>query len=319
MTSSQENNPGICPKCNSPLVAGMKFCESCGAKVEPLPVCEQCGAPLLPNVKFCESCGKPVAREAAPKVSAAHPAPAPAAAQAPPEVIPPVAAPTPVKVKKLEPQPEPSAAASEKTPDKKTPERLKETVQKTPEKAPASNTQTMVIAGVVGLIIVAALAYFVLLPMLSGSGTASSGNIGSVSGASPTPTTAVSGTPAKSSVTSSAATAQSSASASFVTEPTQIPPPNLLVTYQAERDPITGLVTITFTGGSGKNGVSDVSIKLSRSDGQVLTQSFTPQQIGNFATLQGTKMTDRIEVIANYYNGDKYRIIDQLFEYKKRF
>jgi len=319
MTPSQENNSGTCPKCNSPIASGMKFCESCGAKVEPLPVCGQCGAPLLPNVKFCESCGKPVAREAAPKVSAALLAPTPAAAQAPPAAKPPVAAPAPAEVKKPEPQPEPAAAAIEKNPDKKTPEKQKETVQKTSGKAPTSNTQTLVIAGVVGLIIVAALAFFVLLPMLSGSGTARGGGSVSSFEANPILTTVAPGTPAKSSATSPATTTQSSASASFVTEPTQIPPPNLLVTYQAERDPITGLVTITFTGGPGKNGVSDVSIKLSRSDGQVLTQSFTPQQIGNFATLQGTKMTDRIEVIANYYNGDKYRIIDQLFEYKKRF
>ena len=319
MTPSQGNNPGTCPKCNSPLVAGMKFCESCGAKVDPLPVCGQCGAPLLPNVKFCESCGKPIAREAAPKVSAVPPAPAPAAAPVTPAAKPPEVAPAPAEVKTPAPQPEPAATAIEKTPDKKTPEKQKETAQKTTEKAPVYNTQTLVIAGVVGLVIVAALAYFVLLPMLSGSGTASSGNIGSVSGASPTPATAVSGTPVKSSATSSAATAQSSASASFVPEPTQVPPTNLLVTYQAERDPITGLVTVTFTGGPGKNGVSNLFIQLTRSDGQVLTQSFKPQQIGSFTTLQGTKMTDRIEVIANYYNGDKYRIIDQLFEYKKRF
>lgn len=319
MTPSQENNSGTCPKCNSPIASGMKFCESCGAKVEPLPVCGQCGAPLLPNVKFCESCGKPVAREAAPKVSAAPLAPTPAVVLTTPAVKTTTAAPAPAEVKKPEPQPEPSAAAIEKNPDKKTPEKQKETAQKTPVKGPASNTQTLVIAGVVGLIIVAALAYFVLLPMLSGPGTTSGGKPGSVSGVSPTQTTAVSGTPAKSSATSSAATTQSSASASFVPEPTQIPPPNLLVTYQAERDPITGLVTITFTGGPGKNGISDISIRLTRSDGQVLTESFTPQQVGNFATLQGTKMTDRIEVIANYYNGEKYRIIDQLFEYKKRF
>jgi hypothetical protein len=241
MTPSQENNPGICPRCNSPLSAGAKFCESCGK---------------------------------------------------------PVAAPAPVEVKTPAPQPKPAAAASEKTPDKKTPERSNETAKKIPDKAPASNTQTLVIAGVVGLVIVVALAWFMLMPMLSGSGTTSGGAI-------PTPTTAVSGT-----------TAQSSASASFVPEPTQVPPTNLLITYQAERDPITGLVTVTFTGGPGKNGVSDLFIKLTRSDGQVLTQSFKPQQIGSFTTLQGTKMTDRIELIANYYNGDKYRIIDQLFEYK---
>jgi hypothetical protein len=212
-------------------------------------------------------------------------------------------------VKKPVPKPEPITVAKEKTPDKKTPENPKETVQKISETEPASRTRTLVIAGVVGLVIVAALAWFVLLPMLSGTGTASSG-------ASPAPAAAVSG--AQSSSASTTAPAQNAALASFVTEPTQVPPTNLLVTYQAERDPITGLVTVTFTGGPGKNGVSDVSITLTRSDGQVLTQTFTPQQIGSFTTLQGTRMTDRIEVIANYFNGAKYRIIDQLFEYKKR-
>jgi hypothetical protein len=217
-------------------------------------------------------------------------------------------APAPADVKEPTSKPELAAAAKEKGPDKKAPEKLKETVTKAPGKAaPASRTRTLVIVGVVGLVIVAALVYFVLLPMLSGSGTPGSGN-------SVTP-----GATLVPSAASTVAPVQSPASASFVPEPTQVPPTNLLVTYQAERDPITGLVTITFTGGAGQYGVSDVSIRLSRSDGEVLTQSFKPQQIGSFATLQGTKMTDRIEVIANYNNGDKYRIIDKLFEYKKRF
>ena len=175
---------------------------------------------------------------------------------------------------------------------------------KVPGKAgPVSQTQMIMIAGVVGLVIVAALAYFVLLPMFSGSGTPAAGT-----GASPA-----------SSAVSTDAPAQSSASASYVLEPTQVPPPNLLVYFQAERDPITGLVTVTFTGGAGQNGVSDASIRLTRSDGQVLTQILKPRQIGSFTTLQGTLMTDHIEVTANYYNGQKYRIIDKLFEYKKKF
>jgi hypothetical protein len=301
MTPSQGNNPGTCPKCNSPIASGMKFCESCGAKVEQPPVCGQCGAPLLSNVKFCESCGKPVAAQAAPLVSAVPPTPAPAAADVTPAAKSPAAASAPAEVKKPAPESEPAAAASAKVPDKKIPEKPKETGPKPPGKMPASRTQTMVIAGVVGLVIIVALAYFVLLPMLSGTGTASAGNIGPPSAASP------------------ATPAQNAVSASFVPEPTQVPPPTLLVTYEAARDPISGLVTVTFRGGTGQYGVSGVSIRLTRSDGQVLTQSFKPQQIGSFTTMQGTKMTDRIEVIANYYNGDKYRIIDQLFEYKKKF
>lgn len=309
MTPSQENNSGTCPKCNNPITSGMKFCETCGAKIETPTVCRQCGAPVPPNVKFCESCGKPVAHEAAQKVSAAPLAPAPAAAPVTPVEKPPVVAPAPAEVKTPAPQPEPAAAVIEKIPDKKTPERQKETAQNTSEKVPASNTQTMVIAGVVGLIIIAALAFFVLLPMLSGSGTASSG-------ATPNPTTAVSGTSAQSSTP-----AQNVASASFVLEPTQVPPAALFVTYQAERDPITGIVTVTFTGGQG-SAVRDVLIRLTLADGQVVMKTFKPTQIGSLDSLQGTtnsKGSDRIEVIANYYNGDKYRIIDKLFEYKKKF
>ena len=266
----------------------MKFCESCGAKVEQAPACEQCGAPLLPNAKFCESCGKLVAAQKAQPGSTIPPNPAIA------------------EVKKTTPPPEQAGTAKEKVPDIKTPEKLKDSVKKTSEKAPSSRTQTLVIAGVVGLVILAALAYFVVLPMLSGSGTPGVGTSVPVFGASPT--SAAAGSPA----------ASATVSASFVPEPTQVPPATLLVTYEAARDPITGLVTVTFRGGTGQYGVSDVAIRLTRSDGQVLTQNFKPQQIGSFITLPGTLMTDRIEVVAHYYNGDKYRIIDQLFEYKKR-
>lgn len=167
----------------------------------------------------------------------------------------------------------PVSAVKEKVPDKKVPEKTKETVQKSAPKQPASRTQTLVIAGVVGLVIVAALAYFVLLPMLSGTGTTSAATSGSPLTNIIPPAVAY-GTPVQGSVPSSTASGQSATSALFVTEPTQAVPTDLLVTYQAERDPITGIVTVTFTGGAGKNGVSDVFIRLTRSDGQVLTRSF---------------------------------------------
>jgi hypothetical protein len=318
MTPAQGNNLGTCPKCNSPINPGLKFCESCGAKVEQPAVCVQCGAPLLPNTKFCETCGKPVVT-AAPPVPAASLAPDPAVVSTPPAAEPPEAAPVPAEVKNSALKPEPAVEPKAKASEPKIPEKPKEPIQKTPAKAPASSTRTLVIAGVVGLVIVAALAWFVLLPMLSGTGTAGAGNGGPLSGVIPLTTTAASGIPYQGSAAPSVSPAQNAASASFILQPTQDPPTNLLVTYQADRDPITGLVTVTFTGGAGQHGVSDVSIRLSRSDGQVLTQSFKPQQIGSTTTLKGTLLTDRIEIIANYYNGEKYRIIDKLFEYKKKF
>ena len=46
-----------CPKCNSELRPGAKFCTKCGQKVEAAPMCPQCNAPLKPGAKFCTKCG----------------------------------------------------------------------------------------------------------------------------------------------------------------------------------------------------------------------------------------------------------------------
>lgn len=52
-----------CPKCNSTLREGAKFCSSCGtpvihvnASIDVL-LCSKCSAPLKPNAKFCAGCG----------------------------------------------------------------------------------------------------------------------------------------------------------------------------------------------------------------------------------------------------------------------
>ena len=62
----------ICNKCGSQIRDGVKFCPSCGNKIEAAPaggnpqgalVCS-CGNQLRPGAKFCNACGKKV--EAAP-------------------------------------------------------------------------------------------------------------------------------------------------------------------------------------------------------------------------------------------------------------
>ena len=52
----------ICPTCGKPVREGMKFCTSCGTRMqdEPAPVermCPACGKILAPNIKFCTGCG----------------------------------------------------------------------------------------------------------------------------------------------------------------------------------------------------------------------------------------------------------------------
>jgi len=47
-----------CPKCNSELRPGAKFCTKCGQKIEIGAVCPQCGTSLKPGAKFCTQCGQ---------------------------------------------------------------------------------------------------------------------------------------------------------------------------------------------------------------------------------------------------------------------
>lgn len=107
-------------------------------------------------------------------------------------------------------------------------------------------------------------------------------------------------------------------SVSLTPGPTQVPPDRFKVYFQAERDPTTRIVSVQFMGGQGQAGVRDVLVRLTRSDGQVLTGTFKPIQAGSGVDLQGTDKVDRVEVIAHYYTGDTYTIIDQTFEWKKQ-
>jgi hypothetical protein len=208
---------------------------------------------------------------------------------------------------KSPPVPPEPVVVPESVPAGKIPAGPEQISQKSPVQAPASGSRTLVIAGVVGLVILAALAFFVLLPMISGQGSGGTGNVLSPTVSPPLPSAAPTGS-----------SGQSPSVLSFEPRPTQMIPVNLVVTYQAERNPITGLVTVTFTGGPGLNGISQTLVTLTKSDGGIETKSFKPKQIGDSVTLQGTLKTDRIEVITNFYNGDTYRVIDRLFEYKKK-
>lgn len=73
--SVQTQSAGRCSHCGSALIAGAKFCRSCGESVSEQPFsarsqtpdvssCPECGAPLSGNAKFCSGCGARVAGEA---------------------------------------------------------------------------------------------------------------------------------------------------------------------------------------------------------------------------------------------------------------
>ena len=316
-------NPKNCQKCGSPVTPGMKFCESCGAKIEPLPSCTKCGAPLAPDLKFCESCGAPVS----PAAPVAAPVVAPPAAKAPetppvPEVKPMVEPPVKVEVKPVPASapekkpitPEPPAKVEEKTapapaPVKKVskPEKVTEVPTETSIKKPMSQT-TMIIAGVVVLALLGAAVFFVVLPMLSGPGTPSSAQ-------QPQTTSG----PGSSSVAPATPGATPQAgSVSLTPGPTDVPPNNRALIIDVEKNAISRDIIVTFQGGEGQYGVRELAITLTRSDGTVETKSLTHLERGSSISVKGTDKEDRVEVTAYFYNGETYKIVDKVFEYKKR-
>lgn len=52
-----------CPKCNSELRPGAKFCTKCGQKIEMETLCPSCGGTLKPGAKFCTQCGSRLASQ----------------------------------------------------------------------------------------------------------------------------------------------------------------------------------------------------------------------------------------------------------------
>lgn len=54
-----------CPKCQSPVPAGTKFCGNCGTVMAAAGVCAKCQTPLTPGSKFCGNCGQAVGVAAA--------------------------------------------------------------------------------------------------------------------------------------------------------------------------------------------------------------------------------------------------------------
>ena len=98
-----------------------------------------------------------------------------------------------------------------------------------------------------------------------------------------------------------------------VTIPIDIVPPNTEVAIQVAKSPITQEISVIFSGGPGQKVLKELNIRVSRSDGQVLTANLIPQQQSE-ATISGSKGDDRVEVFAIYYSGQKYRIFDEIMK-----
>jgi len=333
----------LCPNCGTPVPAGLAFCDSCGLRVTPPPSCAKCHLPLAPDTNFCESCGTPVGtapessgpeekepagfkkeksgksrrgkKKAPKKDEFVHPAMLePENEENEPVANPPAVdeeggddAGTPANPPTLDEERADETGVTP-VPSGHTPEPAIQPVP-SPDRIP-KRTLVLAIVAIVCLILGAA----VLTGLLNGPAPAFTRILtapAETPAATPLPVTS-SPTPAIAEDVGEAATPV------FVTRPTQVPPESYRIWLQAERDPITSQVTVLYNGGKGQRAVREVSVRLTRSDGQVLVQTFRPLVVGEGAELQGTKYADRLEVNVTYNTGETYTVIDRIFPYKQR-
>jgi len=100
----------------------------------------------------------------------------------------------------------------------------------------------------------------------------------------------------------------------LVPSPTDVVLASRSVSLNVEKDYL-GKVIVTFQGGSGNGHVNSFDVTVKRADGQVVTDKLGAD-IGDVVTLQGTKDTDRVIIIANMDDGRSYKIIDMLSRFR---
>jgi RNA polymerase subunit RPABC4/transcription elongation factor Spt4 len=325
----------ICPRCKKPVPAKTAFCDVCGARVTHPPSCSLCGTLLAPGSRFCPSCGTPVPQE----TDTLNVHYGSSARQSPIPEIPSdensasLKQENPGSAEGFQKQKDPDIPDSSSPVDaiiKLTRKRKSRSQKRSavtilaetePQGSPlftripfgAIHSHKYLIFIIVAAIVIAGLFFTgtIRSPTLLATGT----------GISP-PAEEVQSALVSSTVNNTGMDATLSTVATPIINlepgPTEIPPDNLLVYFQAERDPTTRIVSVQFMGGKGQAGVRDVLVRLTRSDGQVLTGTFKPLQVGSGVELQGTEKLDRVEVIVHYYSGDPYTVIDRAFEWKKQ-
>ena len=95
-------------------------------------------------------------------------------------------------------------------------------------------------------------------------------------------------------------------------------PAQYMVDVQVDRNTvaITPSIIATYRGGKGTNFVHSMDVTVTRSDGQVITQSIEKPQVNSKVEIEGTRGTDRVEVFINLVNGERYRIYDQSLPFR---
>jgi hypothetical protein len=170
-----------------------------------------------------------------------------------------------------------------------------------PAKSRVNNTR--LIGGCVVLIAIIAALYFIGLPMFTASGGFNAhGNRPAVE-ITPIPVPTIVGT---------IPSALAPASRVLVPLPTQLIPSGQKLYFQVQKNPVTSKISVIFAGSAGEGSIRSADIKVTHPDGSVATGIILPLKGVTEITLEGSKETDRVEIIAQMSSGGTYRVYDQL-------
>jgi hypothetical protein len=170
-------------------------------------------------------------------------------------------------------------------------------------KAPAKSriNKTGIIAGSIVLIIIIAAIYFIALPKLTESGGFSTHS---------NPAAAVVTTLPESTTVRTIQTPPPSRG--LVPLPTQLVPSSQKLYFQVQKNPVTSKILVVFAGSAGEGSIKIAEIKVTHPDGSFATGIIQPLKGVNEITLDGSKETDRVEIIAQMSDGGSYRVYDEL-------
>ncbi|RPI37743.1 MAG: zinc ribbon domain-containing protein [Methanoregulaceae archaeon] len=289
----------VCPSCNSRIEPDHTFCEICGAKMPELPACSNCGALFIAPVKFCERCGTRV-------ISGEDPGPA--AAEVPGHnYLPVVSVPVQSRIKKDPPVPASSGLGL--------PGGIDDALfllSDGPNPLKPKGVITPLIGGIGILIILLAVVYFIGLPMLAGSGGMGGFNKPAAAEVTPVPESGIV------LPTLTEIPAPAPVSDALAPRPTDMIPTDQKYYFHVQKNPVNARISVIFTGSSGINGISSADVKVTQPNGKVATSIIQPLKGITEISLEGSRETDRVEIIAKMPDGETYRVYDELVPFSER-
>jgi hypothetical protein len=177
----------------------------------------------------------------------------------------------------------------------------------TPEPAQHPVNRLRIIGGGIVLIAILAAVYFFGLPVLSSSGGSGTNISPAAVVTTPLPEPIITGT-----IPQTPTVTKTPAAGPLVPQPTQIVPTDQKFYFHVQKSPITSRVLVIFTGSAGTNSISSADVTITHPDGSVAAGMILPLKGVTEIILDGSKETDRVEIIARMSSGEKYRVYDEL-------